>query len=213
MLTVNTAAPNRKLTTLAAVKTELSIADGAQDDALNGMIDQMSAAVESFCNRVFAIDAVTESLRLTQGSFDRPEAGGLVPSPLALALDRRDVGDGGRNGAGFNGFRGRFQRRHASASRRRRTKKALERGMRRCRLQRRLQTSCRRRTHPAVRHRACDDRNGAAPLHDEEPRPQPEIHQHSRVLQEDYWVGNLSENGAIPPMVAGLLEPYCASAL
>ena len=207
MLTVNAAAANRKLTTLAAVKTELGIADSAQDEALSAMIDQMSAAVESFCNRVFAIDAVTESVRLPQGSFDRPEAGvsflRLSRWPLIGVTSVTEDG----TALALTDFEADFSAgtllRLDGAGRRRRWnaecvvvvysggyKLPADEG-------RTLPFDIELATIEMVRLRYMTKSRD----------PSLKSINIPGVLQEDYWVGNLSENGAIPPMVAGLLEP------
>lgn len=51
------------LTTLAAVKAELSIAGTDDDAAITALIAQMSAAIESYCNRQFGTRTVTDTFR------------------------------------------------------------------------------------------------------------------------------------------------------
>lgn len=63
MLTVITAASSRWLTTLAAVKAELGITGNDSDAMLQQWIAESSSAVEQFCNRVFAAEQVSETLR------------------------------------------------------------------------------------------------------------------------------------------------------
>lgn len=66
ILTVVTAADSYDLTTLATVKAEMKIASGeTKFDALisNDWIPQASAAVATYCNRVFALESVTETFR------------------------------------------------------------------------------------------------------------------------------------------------------
>jgi hypothetical protein len=57
-------ASGRRLTTVAAVKSELDITDGADDAYLASLIDQASDAVAGWCNRVFAVETVAEHLTL-----------------------------------------------------------------------------------------------------------------------------------------------------
>jgi uncharacterized phiE125 gp8 family phage protein len=66
MLTVTVPAESNDLTTLAAVKAELGVTGGGDDAKLAGYIKQASDTVTSYCNRVFAIETVSETLRLDQ---------------------------------------------------------------------------------------------------------------------------------------------------
>jgi len=66
MLTVTVPAESNDLTTLAAVKAELGVTGNGDDARLSGYIKQASDAVVSFCNRVFAQETVSETLRLDQ---------------------------------------------------------------------------------------------------------------------------------------------------
>ena len=65
ILTVTTAAAARNLTTVDAVRAALGL--GALDDAdaalLARLVDSESRAIEGWCNRVFARDAVSEQFR------------------------------------------------------------------------------------------------------------------------------------------------------
>lgn len=65
MLTVTVPAASYRLTTLAAVKTELGLTAGTDDALLTALIDRASAAVMRYCNRGFALETVTETLRLS----------------------------------------------------------------------------------------------------------------------------------------------------
>lgn len=68
MLTVITPADSRELTSLETVKLELGLT-GVDDDAyIGGLIDQASAAVETWCGRPFALEEVCETLDLTARS-------------------------------------------------------------------------------------------------------------------------------------------------
>lgn len=71
------------LTTLVAVKDELSITDGASDATLKRYISSASAAVANECNRVFPVETV-------QDTFIAPfNTGGVLfssrPAPLRLS--------------------------------------------------------------------------------------------------------------------------------
>lgn len=50
------------LTTLAAVKTELSITSGADDAFFKSLISRASAAAANYCNRVFPVETVTDDI-------------------------------------------------------------------------------------------------------------------------------------------------------
>jgi uncharacterized phiE125 gp8 family phage protein len=56
------------LTTIAALKAELDIADTASDAALTTLIRQQSAAVERYCNRSFGLRGVTDRRRLNRSA-------------------------------------------------------------------------------------------------------------------------------------------------
>lgn len=58
--TVATAATSTDLTTLAAVKAELDIQTGGQDDILKRYIASASAAVAQHCNRVFPVESLVD---------------------------------------------------------------------------------------------------------------------------------------------------------
>lgn len=62
MLTILSPAASRRLTTLEAVKTELAIADTAQDAFLAALIDQASDAITAWCGREFARETVRETI-------------------------------------------------------------------------------------------------------------------------------------------------------
>jgi hypothetical protein len=65
MLTVTDASKNYDLTRLATVKAEMGIIDRDHDEKLQTMITQASDIVASFCNRVFALETVVETFRVT----------------------------------------------------------------------------------------------------------------------------------------------------
>jgi hypothetical protein len=79
VLIVTTPATSFDLTRLATVKAELGITDRKSDALLKGYISQASDAVAQFCNRVFAIETVTETFRL-----------GHAHQPLLYQSFRRD---------------------------------------------------------------------------------------------------------------------------
>lgn len=78
IVTVTNAASGFRLTTLDRVKSELGISGTADDTLLGAKIDEASAAVTLYCDRVFALETVSEQFRLTS----------CVPS---LILARRPV--------------------------------------------------------------------------------------------------------------------------
>ncbi|MEO0036687.1 MAG: hypothetical protein RLZZ501_2710 [Pseudomonadota bacterium] len=79
-LSVITQAAARDLTTLDAVKAELSITDAGVDAALSAMIAQASAAVAGWCRRPegFGVETVAQTVRRLPGD----------PAPARLILDR-----------------------------------------------------------------------------------------------------------------------------
>ncbi len=60
IVTVTSAASSYDLTTLANVKDELSISDGSSDALLRRYITSASHAASNYCNRVFAVETVSE---------------------------------------------------------------------------------------------------------------------------------------------------------
>lgn len=81
ILTVTTAASSYDLTTLANVKAELNITDGASDAVLQRYISGASRAAMQYCNRVFAVEAVSE--QFLAGHAGRLMRGGVNPLQLA----------------------------------------------------------------------------------------------------------------------------------
>ena len=69
MLTVTTQRTELKLVSLDALKTELQITATDTDDYLSALLDRVSQIVEAYCRRVFAVESVSETLRL--GSRDQ----------------------------------------------------------------------------------------------------------------------------------------------
>ncbi|SEK23415.1 hypothetical protein SAMN04515666_1013 [Bosea lupini] len=62
MLEVITAAENRKLTTLAAVKADLGLTGAEEDARLDALIEQYSAAIVGWCGRPFALEMLRETI-------------------------------------------------------------------------------------------------------------------------------------------------------
>lgn len=71
LLTVTAAATATDLTTLEAFKAELAIAHGDGDEWIKRAIPRASAAIATWCNRVFAQETLSEQFRL-----DAPSPGG-----------------------------------------------------------------------------------------------------------------------------------------
>lgn len=65
ILTVTQAATNRALVSLESIKAELGIEDTESDTLLTRMIREASAAVESYCGRVFALQEYRQDVRLS----------------------------------------------------------------------------------------------------------------------------------------------------
>lgn len=68
MLTVVTPAASARLATLAQVKADLSISGSGEDAALEALLDQASAAIASYCRRVFGLEVLSETIRLTRAA-------------------------------------------------------------------------------------------------------------------------------------------------
>lgn len=66
MLTVLTPATGRDLTTLAQIKSELSLTDGADDVWVADAISRVSVDIARFCNRTFGLEQMSETFRLRQ---------------------------------------------------------------------------------------------------------------------------------------------------
>jgi hypothetical protein len=62
MLVIIDPATDRQLVTLDAVKNELQVTGSADDAFLSDLIDQASAAIETWCNRTFATERVRETI-------------------------------------------------------------------------------------------------------------------------------------------------------
>jgi len=62
--TISEAADSIDLTTLATVKSELGITNGASDTELARLITQASQTIATYCNRVFAKEIVVDHFRL-----------------------------------------------------------------------------------------------------------------------------------------------------
>lgn len=105
MITVVTAASTYQLTTLASVKTLLSIptTDTTKDALINMVIDQVSDIVSGICDRVFAKEVVRETLpgtaRLRIILSRRPiisvssvKLYGTVVDPSIYSIENRDAG-------------------------------------------------------------------------------------------------------------------------
>lgn len=85
VLTVVTPAYSVDLTILANVKSELGITTAADDANLETWIDQASALITAYCNRVFGEETVLESFR------NRYTASGQWPTHAKITLDRTPV--------------------------------------------------------------------------------------------------------------------------
>lgn len=71
IVTVTEAAASFDLTTLANVKAELNITTGTNDAVLRRYITGASAAAAKFCNRVFAVETVSELFLRGHSCFAR----------------------------------------------------------------------------------------------------------------------------------------------
>jgi uncharacterized phiE125 gp8 family phage protein len=62
MIEVIAAASHQRLATVAALKAELGISGTDKDTALEAVLDRVSAAIATYCGRVFAREQVRETL-------------------------------------------------------------------------------------------------------------------------------------------------------
>ena len=87
ILTVTTAATERDLCTLAAVKAELGLTTTSFDAALADRIAQASTAIESYCQRVFARENIQEVFRPEAALRSIILARGPVASIASIVAD------------------------------------------------------------------------------------------------------------------------------
>lgn len=64
MITVTTPARKFNLADLSVVRTALDVVDNSEDEALTAFLNRASDVIARHCNRVFALETVTEQLRL-----------------------------------------------------------------------------------------------------------------------------------------------------
>jgi hypothetical protein len=83
--TVTSGAGSHDLTTLAIVKAELNLVsvDSARDDVLARYIAEASAAIENFCNRVFAVEALKDRFYPSREVPLQTIVGGIDPIQLS----------------------------------------------------------------------------------------------------------------------------------
>jgi hypothetical protein len=96
--TVTVAATNFDLTTLDDVRTDLNITGTDEDDFLERAITKSSAAIASYCNRVFPVQTYQDLIRPTRDSYPFfPPHGGqpimVVKTPLVTvtSITENDV--------------------------------------------------------------------------------------------------------------------------
>src|SRR6266704_583649 len=80
ILTVTTTATSYDLTTLANVKAELDVTNGASDTILRRYISGASQASMQYCNRIFAVETVSE--QFLSGHARRLTRNGVMPLQL-----------------------------------------------------------------------------------------------------------------------------------
>lgn len=81
--TVVTAATDRKLVSVADVKTELGITGTADDTWLGTVVDRASAAASQYCNRVFQVERVRDEFWPQRDGYPWIIPGGLAPLQLS----------------------------------------------------------------------------------------------------------------------------------
>lgn len=68
MLEIITPATSKRLTTLVAIKAELSITGSTDDAYLTGLLDQVSDTIATWCQRDFASETLRETLHQTRAA-------------------------------------------------------------------------------------------------------------------------------------------------
>lgn len=82
ILTVTNAASSRDLTTLANVKAELDVTDGASNIILQRYISSASLAASQYCNRIFPVETVSEKFLFPE-YWNRMVREGVKPLQLS----------------------------------------------------------------------------------------------------------------------------------
>jgi uncharacterized phiE125 gp8 family phage protein len=102
MIEVIDPAEHRQLATLEAVKADLQIVGSDDDDYLGELIDQASAAIETYCGRVFATERVRETIDQAAGTeslmVSRFPVGEIHTASIAgtdTDVDTLEIDDGG----------------------------------------------------------------------------------------------------------------------
>ena len=83
IVTVTTAATNYDLATLAEIRDELDITNGAQDARLQRYLTSASAAISQYCNRVFPAETMTEQFWAQRDRWPRLVKGGFPSLQLS----------------------------------------------------------------------------------------------------------------------------------
>lgn len=81
--TVTSAAGSYDLTTLAVIKDELNITNGASDTKLQRYLTSASAAAAQFCNRVFQAETITDEFWAQRDRWPRLIPGGMSSLQLS----------------------------------------------------------------------------------------------------------------------------------
>jgi hypothetical protein len=195
LLTVLTPASSRALTTLATVRDEIGITDDAADARLERWIDEASERIETYLARVLAAETVRETFRLTGA----PGCLGLARRPVTaitsidadgvtLASDQYEIDAAAGLLYPISGDR----RVRWSASTVIVTYTAGYMSVEA--LPRPIETAC----IDLLRHRwAARDRD-----------PMLRSLAIPGVVTEQYWVGATGDDGAMPPEIAALLDPF-----
>lgn len=207
MTTVQTAATEKDMTTLADVKSELSIANGGSDEKLSRLIREASADCVRYVERVLAQETVTDFYRANRLLTDG--LSGLRGRVEALQLSRWPVSTIGTviedgvtlaaSGYELNADAGELWRLDGSDQRigwaRAKITVAYTGGYD-------MPDGL-----PEDLQRACIDmvkslwfRQSRDPLVRQESVP--------GVLEQQFWVGAPGDNGALPPDVTARLDPY-----
>lgn len=205
ILTVTEPASDRRLVTLAQVKAELEVAGSGEDAYLETQIARASARAETYCNRIFAIQTVSELWRrdpfqweeaMMELTLDRAptvEITSVTTDDRALPEDEFELdAEPGllfrlRSGQRADWFwfvvrqivvvySGGFETIPADVQ-------AAVLGL--IKLQRAARTR-----DPLVKSQSVPG-----------------------VLDQSFWVGSIGSDGALPPDIAGMLDPYVRPAI
>lgn len=216
LTTVTTAATNFKLCARAAIKAELSITDGASDALIDQKIGEASELIARHCNRVFARETVQDQIRRVPAAHratlrDRGWPLQLSRWPLASVTSVTEDGTALTGGTDYeiNADVGQLVRLDGSDGLSRwgglKTVAVFVAGFylpddsgyvagAAASLPGSVELAARKVSKLLWFDKARD--------------PRLRSEQVEGVGRDEYWVGSLGEDGALPPEILGLLSPF-----